>query len=413
MTTLMERQRIYTQRYTAKMKEIHGEDYLIKKKNYMKSYRDKRNEKEGYEKPEPVEKIIEQTKEPEITKEIILKQVKKSNKKDIVNVAIARNKLSNTKLSDTTIKGYISTISSIHKLIKNETLGKYKQQIIKAILGQSYDKELETFLSYLKKDNLLNVIDTLRKKYNNDNSFKQKIVSLTSILGRLNNFDEEYKYLSDIGISLQEDYTKKRDLNEISKEDLDTINSISFNIKDIINNLEKIDDRNKQVLYAIYMLIPRRLEVREVKIRTSLTDKDKGNYLIVNDFKDLIPEYFVFNSYKTQNSYNRQLEDVPDDIQPYLHEYLLEQNFKNNEYLFHLQRSKKEAYDEGFFSKLFQQTFYDVYNKKITNQLLRIAYATYFTGKAKNIKEKKEISTKLSHSIYQNEQYIKLNVLDD
>jgi hypothetical protein len=53
--TLVEKNRIYQQRYRAKLRERLGEEiYKEAVNDYMKKYREERHEKEGYVRPKPV-----------------------------------------------------------------------------------------------------------------------------------------------------------------------------------------------------------------------------------------------------------------------------------------------------------------------------------------------------------------------
>ncbi len=195
-------------------------------------------------------------------------------------------------------------------------------------------------------------------------------------------------------------------MNELTAEELAKINKIQFDDKSIADNIKKLKNIEEKTLYAIYMYIPRRLEVGTVRIRSNDKNTTTGNYLILN--KNSVPDRFIFNDYKTSKTYHRQIVDVPEQIQPILHEYVLDKNLQTDEVLFSLERSKKEVDDN--FSKRLSRVFSKVYGENITNQDLRTAYATYFTTRAKNKTEKNKVANALSHSFEVNEQYVKTNV---
>ena len=53
-----------------------------------------------------------------------------------------------------------------------------------------------------------------------------------ALLGRIEGFDIEYRYLSNLGNDLQKQYTIERDKNEVSKDHLEKINLINFDKKE-------------------------------------------------------------------------------------------------------------------------------------------------------------------------------------
>ena len=136
--------------------------------------------------------------------------------------------------------------------------------------------------------------------------------------------------------------------------------------------------------------------------------------------RNTVPDRFIFNDYKTSHTYHRQIVDVPEQIQPILHEYVLENNLQTDEYLFSLARSRKEA--DSNFSRRFTDVFTKVYGEKLekgkmrkkedtfSNQDLRTAYATYWNKRANNKADKNKVSNALSHSFETNEQYTKTNI---
>lgn len=417
--TLAEKNRLYQQRHRAKLIESLGiEKYREEQSQRMKQYRAERNKKEGYVKPEPVQKV--QVKEEALKplvyeSNIVLKPIKenkKMNKREEADIQLQRLKLIKKQLTDKSIENYTQNISIIHRLITQQALGGYRQEVIKALKGQKYDKDLEKQLSYFKKDKLQDTIKKMKETYPKPNTFKAYINSITSLLGRIEGFDTEYQYISDVGKNLQAEYTAVRDLNEATQEELDIIDTVKFDDKSIMANIKKIDALRDKVLYAMYMYIPRRLEMRTLRVRYN-TDKntDNANYIIVYDTKSGFDYELIFNDYKTSKTYQKQKYTIPKNIKPIVEEYIEKSKFKTDDYLFHMKRDKREAYDEGRFSIEFQNVFDEVYGVKIKNQLLRIAYATYWTPKAKNVAEKKKISEYyLSHDLATNEQYVKTNV---
>lgn len=413
MTTLAEKNRIYQQRHRAKVRETKGIEALRQENStYMKQYRAEKRIQEGYVPPKPVQAPVQ------VQKEIIIKKTTKTKntKKEDAFVNGNKLKLASTSLSDKSIKGYVQTIDFIHRLITKEQFGS-KQEIIKALKGQKYNTQvLKSKLSYYQIDKLQETINIIRKYYIIDNAYKTNINGIVSVLGRIEGFDKAYEVLGNINSKLQVEYTKKRDLNEVSAEELEIIKKIKFDDESIANGIKKIKKLEDKVLYALYMYIPRRLEMRTLRIKYNTNNTDKGNYIIVHNegIKELsIPHLLIFNEYKTSKHRHKEVVEIPDEIKPLLHEYVLENDFKtNDELLFHInQYFEKEKYDDNDFSVKFQMVFKEVYGVPIKNQTLRVAFASYFNPKAKNVAEKKIIADKLSHDYLTNEQYGKFNVV--
>jgi hypothetical protein len=145
-----------------------------------------------------------------------------------------------------------------------------------------------------------------------------------------------------------------------------------------------------------------------VQIRFSSKDTNNDNYLILDRQK--LPIEFIFNLYKTDKSYGKQTIAIPEERAPYLHQYIIQKDFKSKEYLFNIDKDKKEMMGESQFSKLFSTVFTKVYERNINNQLFRIAYATYWNKRSKNVAEKKKYANDLSHDLTTHLQYEKYNV---
>ena len=138
----------------------------------------------------------------------------------------------------------------------------------------------------------------------------------------MNTFNEEYRYISELGIELQEQYKKTRDLNEVSENELEII---KFGDDSILTNINQISKLENKALYALYMKIPRRLEVRFIKIRLNNDTKNTniGNYIILDTNK--VPTKLIFNDYKTAKFFGQQIIEVPEVIKNTLHEYILDE----------------------------------------------------------------------------------------
>jgi hypothetical protein len=263
--TLAEKNRIYQQRYRAKlMHEIGIDKYREEVRTYMHKYRDTRNKMEGYVKPQPVVKLAEPARKPpvQIRKEIELKDInknKKKTKKQENRVQLLKLNLKSKTIAEKTLTDYINKHVFMYKLFtgdtESQTMGGWKSEALKVLQNSSYDENFHEVISYFK--DIKQVVQSLRERYPKDNAFKGYIGAITALLGRLDDgaYEDEYEYMSNLGIVLQKEYTEVRDLNELTAEELAKINKIVFDDKSIAANIKKLKDIEEKALYAIYMYI--------------------------------------------------------------------------------------------------------------------------------------------------------------
>jgi hypothetical protein len=409
--TLMEKNRLYQQRYAEKKRlELGDEAYREQHNKKIQAYREQRKKDEGYVKKPPVEPIMKAPKQLQPKRDLKLKPVnenKKQTKKEVNQFDLQKLKLMAKTLSQTSVDNYVSKHTKIYEIMTGEFMnGTTKGEIKKAILGQTYDDDLADVLYYFDSENIRDCIFQLNEEFPTPNTFKTYTTAITALLGRMSGFNTSYEYVSTLGKDLQKEYVEERGKNEVSQEDYDKIQLLKFDDKSIKQNINKLTNLKDQSLYAIYMYIPRRLELRTVRIRKNTTNTDNGNYVILN--RNDIPIEFIFNDYKTAKAYKQQTIPIPVEIQPFLHEYILRENLKTDDFLFPLGRDSREPLKQSIFSQYFTKVFNDVYGKRISNQILRIGYATYFTKGTKSQKQK--VADALSHSYSVNEEYVKLEI---
>ena len=84
---------------------------------------------------------------------------------------------------------------------------------------------------------------------------------------------------------------------------------ISIKSDEIYKNLEKLKSVEDRMIYALYTLFPaRRLDYKNMKLttETSMDKLNDINYLVLSN-----PKQFIFNDYKTYNTYGKQVFNVP------------------------------------------------------------------------------------------------------
>lgn len=349
-------QRAHRQREMEKDKEA----YLLKKREEMAKYRAKRRAQEE-ENKEPVNVVkIEipppQLIQPQRTEILVLKEPQKVVKRD---------------LTDKSIETYITNLSKIHHLI---TKSKFEdvdiQQLTNIFKNTDYDKTINSKIEYYKIDNIKDTIEKIKDYVKSNNTFRTRIISITSLLNKLEEFNEEYKYISSVASALSVLNEKHRAKNEIKKEDVAKL--ITFDIKDIKRRLKSIKDIEDKAFYIIYMTSIRRLEIRTVKI--SKVEDKKGNVLII---KNRTPIRFIFNDYKTSATFKTQIFELPKIAQTIVKKYIKVYNKQIGDYLFTAEPCKNVEYTEDKFSLYFTSIFKKIYNENITNTWLRRSWATF------------------------------------
>ena len=156
------------------------------------------------------------------------------------------------------------------------------------------------------------------------------------------------------------------------------------------------------------MLFPaRRLEWRLVKL-TKETDldklKDNDNYLILNAKNKVV----VFNEYKTKRKYKQQHFDIPKDLNKILDEYINQNGLNAGDYLFFLNRDKREVLNQSNFSSKVSNVFKKIYNRAITIRHLRMSWASNLHNQNPSVKQINELAYKMAHSPEENLKYKKI-----
>jgi len=148
---------------------------------------------------------------------------------------------------------------------------------------------------------------------------------------------------------------------------------ISVKPEEVHKNLEKLKSVEDRMIYALYMLFPsRRLDYKNMKLTTE-TNIDKLNdinYLVLSN-----PKQFIFNDYKTYNTYGKQIFEIPKDLDMVINQYIAAKKLKNGDFLFSLLRDKKEPIAESNFSAKVKEVFKKVYGIPISMRFIRMSWA--------------------------------------
>lgn len=407
MTTLLEQNRKHQQTYRDKLKTQLGiDEYRKLKAELMKLYRAKRKEEE--EKLKPVKPItpIKSVELPSVNITSTKKQPKGLKYKieeldNIVPSYITRDK----PLEPNTIDNYNSKSNTINKLILNKPLSTtIKNELNKLFHNRKFNEKLILDEMHYLNDAEM-VVKTLRTKYSNDNTFKSYLIVLTSIISHFPALRDIYLKISKLSKQINQITEDKRDENVNTHPE--KIIDLS-NRKVLLDNLDKLNNINDKLIYAINVLIPpRRLENRLIRITDETnTDnlKDADNYLIVKGYKDTKWK-LVYNEYKTAGSLGQQIINVPDDLKQILEQYISTNNLNIGDYLFSLKRDKRELIAQPNFSSKISSVFKKIYDEEICNRFLRYSKATDTANLSK--KEHKQLALDMGHTLNQSLSYRK------
>jgi hypothetical protein len=122
---------------------------------------------------------------------------------------------------------------------------------------------------------------------------------------------------------------------------------------------------------------------------------DKKNYYV----KNTRGTFFVFNNYKTFNSYGNQIFEIPKKLEEILNVYIDVKNINNNDLLFGITENNLVLRLNNIFEIMLK--------KSISTSMLRHSYIQYFLKKKHRTDyEKRKLSVQMSHSIDMQSHYM-------
>jgi hypothetical protein len=260
-------------------------------------------------------------------------------------------------------------------------------------------------MSYINND-IEPTIQALRIYYANDNSFKSYINILAVITSHLKTLNKTvYQTLTKTNIFTNKKVQEKRELNEVAEGDEGKIIDLDKSL--ILSNIDKLDNIDDRLLFALYTLMPsRREEWRSVKLttETNINKLNDINYLIISKS----PKEVVFNDYKTSRKYGKQIFNIPDELDNIINKYINIKGLKPNDYLSGLDRDKREYISQPNFSKKISDVFQKIYKIPISLRFLRQSWSVWINTQKISIKAKKEYINMMAHSQAESDKYFKL-----
>jgi hypothetical protein len=313
-------------------------------------------------------------------------------------------------LEYSTIDQYINQANIINKIFNKKALSQETKAEIRKLLNNNDDLNEDLILNEMKyiNNDIEPTINALRQHYKNDNTFRAYINILVVITSHLKTLNKSvYQTLTKLNIYMNDQIQEKRKHNKI--EEGDEAKIINLDKQEILNNLKKLSNIKDRLIYALYSLFPARREEWRLTKLTTETNENKlkdinNNYLILSN-----PKRIIFNSYKTYKKYGQQVFNIDDkELNKIIDEYIINNGLKIGDYLFSLERDKREEISQPNFSKLISNVFFKVYNIRISLRYLRMSHISYLLNKNPTIKQKEILADYMAHSKEEQGKYNKI-----
>jgi len=140
------------------------------------------------------------------------------------------------------------------------------------------------------------------------------------------------------------------------------------------------------------------------KFLDSLKEDKDYNFVVLD--KAGRPDHFIFNRYKTASSIGTQVIDIPVELSKTLKRYIQNTKINNGDYLFG--NSNNEEYSN--FGEVVSKIFKKAVGKKVSANLIRHAYVSYYLQRKRSVNERKKLAYLMGHDVHTQSLY---EVIDD
>ena len=291
---------------------------------------------------------------------------------EITNLPVLKKRIKplnkNKEISEGTLKNYVSVIKTIYKDHYNADIDE-NNDILKMLRWEKYNyKNIKQTFQFITED-IKGFVSKYFKRLNLVHSVFSRVYGMSALVNKL------YPYL------LQ--YNKNYDENRSKIANVDDV-SLSFNKNEILENMNKLDDRIDMLIYGLYFLIPTRRIGEYINTKIARTEAD------INDLKYnwYYQGSIYINASKTKASVIINLPEVIDLNISTNDEYMLGKKYTNN----------------TITTKLGNITN-KIYGKKYKPNEIRHLYASYINNKGASLVER-QASTNGTHSITQQIKYV-------
>lgn len=339
-----------------------------------------------------IKQTIKETIKQEVNKKDDNKLIVKSDNIDDLIKNLSKkslNKDGKRDIKETSIKQYLNKIRILYKQIYN------KNFVVKDL--------------YLLKDTDI-FINHIKKKYGSINSSSLSyFIAITSILNRLDGYEEQYKKYNEVMMNYYNKNVKKVGENKLTEKE-----EKNYIVWDKILKINEFNNTEDELIYNLYSCIPpRRNDYRFMKIVKGKVDVDKldkeYNYYLVDMDK------LIFKNYKTNYVYGDQIINLNSEDTGILNYSKLKKilkehtkDMKDGELLF---TNNKGEIIKNFTLKIQKSIQYE--GKKLTANLLRHSFISWISNKKLTKNELDEISYMMGHNLSQQISYRKFDSSED
>ena len=310
------------------------------------------------------------------------------------------------KISENTRSQYIKIIIRNHIMFATQ-VNSDLESILERVFTDTatmHNTDIDKIKRYLQYVNLSFPMH-MKEKYPNANSLKVYLTPYTKMLAILSTIDESFKkkhqFYSQYIMDLHQRYEFERDNNEVSDEDANKIIR-DFSTETIMSHLEKLGSNEEKLIFGLYTLLPpRRLEYCGVVLITEGAKykmRNDTNYLIM---RKKYPDRFVWNNYKTSNTFGRVEVQVPKELATLLLTYIKENKIKTHQAILDYKKANFVRIVTNIFNKVYEDA-------NITVRWIRISYATFLNNLNISNNERQKIAIQMGHGVVQSSKYRKV-----
>jgi integrase len=272
------------------------------------------------------------------------------------------------------------------KTIKKETVVQQLDKVLNLYKLINNKNNIDNFsFDYLKDTN--KVIDFINNNWNTENSRNSQIQAISSILQVNNKYKNEYEFYSKYSTNKRVAINTEASNNLLT--DKEKVSIVKWNnIKSIY---KKIDNTRDKALVGLYTLLPPRRAQDISNLTLGPSDDANTNSIIIKGKKII---KIIYRKHKTSKTVGVVEVKVPAPLSKLLYNHIIENKIKDGELLFGTNNKVIKN-----FSEVVSTIFKKYTDKKLTANLLRHSFITYFLKKNPSIAKKQEIATQMGNSV--------------
>lgn len=245
-------------------------------------------------------------------------------------------------------------------------------------------RDMNKFAAFIMKW----VKNEARDPKNFQNSLTGVMTEITGYLKRVKGYEAEYQKISELLKVTKDKREKMLKQNKPTKKQEERFISLT----ELRSFADTESGTSKQrLIYALYSFFVRRnmdyrfmkyyvLKPKDTLARVKSRLDDNFNYIIVSN-KTREPHTFIFNNYKTEvkKKLGQQQFKIPDEIKPFIKEYVEDTNLKSGN-LFFTKQKDGTPLEESSFSALISSSFKEITGIPLSNDDVRHINVNHYIG---------------------------------